>query len=132
MNREVHHDFTLKWALEEGFSLPEAQAIADANWACDRIHIDLPGKRFHWPLLGAWFVARSRFDDAVRMRDLVALGEALHATQDSIGHGFWGHFYHWPGIDRWAQRGVRVRQRLEARSRAMLAEYRRVSGRDRE
>ncbi len=123
MNREVHHDFTLRWALETGFSLTEAQTIADANWACDRVHTDLLGKRFHWPVFGSMLVARLRLRDAVRDRDLVALGEALHAVQDSIGHGFWGHVYHWPGIDRWGQRGVSVRARIESRSRHMLAEY---------
>ncbi len=124
MDREVHHGFTLRWAVEAGFTDAEARVIADADWACDRVHTGLLGKRFHWPALGSRAVARGRFRDAVRSHDLVALGEALHATQDSVGHGFLGHFYHWPGIDRWAQRGLRVRQRIEAESKRMLHEYR--------
>ncbi|MDZ4168100.1 MAG: hypothetical protein U1E26_00400 [Coriobacteriia bacterium] len=124
MNREVHYDFTRTWALEAGFSEVDAEAIASANWACDRIHTGLAGKRYHWAALGAQRLSRRRFGEAVERGDLVALGEALHTMQDAVGHGFWGHFYHWKGIDRWQHRGPRVRRRLETRSRAMLEAFR--------
>lgn len=123
MNREVHYEKTLTWAVEEGFSAAHAQVIAAANWACDARYLDLWGKRYHWGLLGAPVVSWLRFRRAVRDGDLEALGESLHAMQDTIGHGVHGHFYHWHGIDRWEHRGERVRTRLERWTRRLLAAY---------
>lgn len=124
MNRFVHYDLTLTWARETGFADSEALTIARANWACDSRYTDLAGKRYHWGLLGAPVVSVRRFRRAVRDGDLSALGEALHSLQDTLGHGVLGHLYHWPGIDRWEQRGEGVRRRIEGGSRKMLAAYR--------
>lgn len=123
MNREVHYDFTKRWALDEGFRAEDAEAVAAANWACDVHHKGLLDQRYHWPLLGAPVVSYRRFKRAVTAGDLTALGEALHTLQDTIGHGFLGHFYHWHGIDRWEHRSPRVRARLEFYSRMVLASY---------
>lgn len=125
MNREVHYDFTRAWALGEGFSEGEAQTIAAANWNCDVVHTGLKGKPYHWGLLGAPLLSARRYHRAVDNGDLASLGEALHALQDTIGHGFLGHLYHWHGIDRWQHRSPRVQARLEFYSRMMLAAYRR-------
>ena len=125
MNREVHYDFTRDWAIAEGFTPEDATAIAAANWGCDVVHTGILDKRYHWPLLGAPVLSFRRYNRAVEAGDLDALGEALHALQDTIGHGLWGHFYHWHGIDRWAHRSPKVRARLEFYSRMMLAAYRR-------
>lgn len=125
MNREVHHDFTKRWALLEGFTEEDAEAVASANWGCDVYHKGLAGQRYHWPLLGAPVVCYRRYQRAVTAGDLTALGEALHTLQDTIGHGLHGHFYHWHGIDRWEHRSPKVRARLEFYSRVMLAAYRR-------
>lgn len=131
MNREVHFVFTQRWALEEGFSEADALAIAEADWACDRLYITtLAHKRYHWPIYGSPVVALRRYRAAVRGRDLTALGEALHALQDTIGHGVHGHVWHWPGIDRWEHRGPAVRRRLERNSRRMLAAYLRSTRED--
>jgi hypothetical protein len=126
VNREVHYDLTRRWALEEGFSAEEAQAIAAADWACDERYITtLRDKRYHWPIFGSPVVAFRRSRAAIATGDLELLGEALHALQDTIGHGVHGHVWHWPGIDRLENRSTWFARRLERRSRAMLAGYRR-------
>lgn len=116
---------TRAWAVEEGLSALEAQVVAEACWDVDRIHnVHLwKNKGYHFAALGARRKARRLLAVAVANGDLVALGEALHCTQDAIGHGFWGHVVHWKGIDRWAHRGPRVRARLERESREMIARY---------
>lgn len=126
MDREVHYEFTKRWAIEEGFSEVDAETIADADWAVDRIHNvyeSLYNKGYHFAWLGAHRRAKSLFRQAREQRDLVALGEALHCVQDAIGHGQLGHLVHWDGIDRWNERGPRVRHRIESRSRGLLAAY---------
>jgi hypothetical protein len=126
LNPEVHYEFTKRWAIDEGFSEEEAEVIARADNDVDRVHHvrQWRNKGYHFALLGADLRARRLFRKAVERRDLVALGEALHCIQDSIGHGAIGHVYHWDGIDRWDRRGERVRRRLERRSRTLLSDYR--------
>jgi hypothetical protein len=126
MNREVHYEFTRMWALECGFSVEEAELVGASDWDVDHIY-DVHmwrNKGYHFGLLGASWRAGQLHRRAVAERDLVLLGHALHCAQDSIAHGFWGHVWHWRGIDRWESRGRRVRDRIERRSRAMLAGYR--------
>ncbi|PKQ16253.1 MAG: hypothetical protein CVT67_05555 [Actinobacteria bacterium HGW-Actinobacteria-7] len=126
MNREVHYEFTRSWAIDAGFSEEEAVSIAAADWDVDRIH-DVHvwrNKGYHFAWLGAYRKARTLLAQAVERGDLVALGEALHCAQDAISHGFWGHVWHWKGIDRWGQRGAGVQRRIEQRSREMLEVYR--------
>ena len=126
MNREVHYDLTRRWAIQEGFSAEEAERIAAADWACDEKYVTtLRDKRYHWPIFGSPVVALRRFQAAVETSDLDLLGEALHALQDTIGHGVVGHVWHYPGIDRLEHRTPRLARRLERRSRAMLSGYRR-------
>ncbi len=125
MNREVHYDFTRRWALEAGFSDADAETVAQACWNVDAIH-DVHvwrNKGYHFAWLGANRRARRLLVQAVADGDLVALGEALHCIQDAEGHGFWGHVVHWGGIDRWDRRGPRVRHRIEHRSRVALAAH---------
>ncbi len=128
MDRDVHYERTRVWALDEGYTDEESTQIARADWAVDRIHSvrEWRNKGYHFAWLGAERRARRLFSSAVRSGDLVSLGEALHCVQDSVGHGFWGHLYHWDGIDRWDRRGPGVRARLERRSRELLAAYRRA------
>lgn len=127
MNGHVHYGLTREWALREGFSAEDAEAIARADIAIDR---ELPGRRwrnkkFHFRWLGARRIAAAWFDRAVAERDVVLLGRALHLEQDAWSHGHIGHVLHWPGIDIWEKRGPRVRERIEAATRTMLREYRR-------
>jgi len=126
VNREVHYDFTKRWALEAGFSAEDAETIAGACWNVDTVHnvYEWRNKGYHFALLGANCRARRLLSQARANNDLVALGEALHCIQDAVGHGFWGHVVHWDGIDRWERRGPRVRARLERRSRAALEHHR--------
>lgn len=122
MNREVHYDFTKRWALETGFSAADAEAIAAACWNVDAIHNvhEWRNKGYHFAWLGANRRARRLLSQAAETGDLIALGEALHCIQDAEGHGFWGHIVHWRGIDRWEHRGPAVRARIEGRSREAL------------
>lgn len=126
MNGEVHYHLTKRWAIEEGFSPEEAERIAAADWACDAKYVTtLADKRYHWPIFGSPVVALRRSRAAAATGDLELLGEALHALQDTLGHGVHGHVWHWPGIDRLEHRSAQFARRLERRSRAMLAGYRR-------
>jgi len=117
---------TRAWALDEGFSEEESETVAAADWNVDAVHNVRvwANKGYHFAWLGANHRARRLASLARANGDLVALGEALHCVQDATGHGFWGHIVHWQGIDRWEQRGQRVRKRLEYRSRRLLREYR--------
>jgi len=126
VNREVHHDFTKRWAIEAGFSEGDAQTIAAACWNVDTVHsvYEWRNKQYHFAWLGANRLARRLLVQAIETGDLVSLGEALHCVQDAVGHGFWGHIVHWDGIDRWERRGPRVRERIERRSREVLRRYR--------
>jgi hypothetical protein len=128
VNREVHYEFSKRWAIEEGFSAEDAEAIAAADWAVDRVHHvrEWRNKGYHFAWLGANRRAKRLLSQAIASGDLVSLGEALHCVQDAIGHGQLGHLWHWEGIDRWDRRGPRVRGRLERRSRELLSAYRRA------
>lgn len=128
MNAHVHYRLTRTWAEEAGFSAEQAEAIARANVEVDRLHRaadDLRNLVWHWRWFGARRRSRSRMQVARATGDLQALGEALHAEQDAIAHGHLGHLYHWPGIDIWERRSLRVQRRLESRTRQLLAD---VSG----
>jgi hypothetical protein len=126
VNREVHYGLTKQWAIEEGFSEEDAEKIAQADWAVDRVHHvrEWRNKGYHFAWLGAMRRARRLHARAIAEGDLVSLGEALHCVQDGIGHGAVGHVWHWDGIDRWERRSERVRNRIERRSRLLLAAYR--------
>lgn len=125
MNREVHYEFTRRWAIEEGFSDADAETIAAADWDVDRLfNVRVwRNKGYHFSWLGARRNAKRLLGAALSDADLVALGQSLHCIQDAIGHGFWGHVWHPKTIDRWAHRSERVRRRLEERSRLMLRTY---------
>ncbi len=125
MNRDVHYGLTRQWALDEGFSEDEAETIAAADWDVDRIHnvYEWRNKGYHFAWLGAYRRAKRLLAEAQAEGDLVALGEALHCIQDAVGHGHVGHVWHWNGIDRWDRRSVRVRRKIEERSRELLRAY---------
>jgi hypothetical protein len=132
VNAHVHLKLTRRWALEEGFSAEDAEAVAQADVAVDREH---PGPlawhalkdwRYHYRLFGAERDARRRLALAVETGSLVELGTALHHVQDSIAHGWLGLLRHAldPGTDLWDRRSPAVREALERRSRELLRAYR--------
>jgi hypothetical protein len=128
VNAYVHSELTRAWAAEEGFSAGEADVIARANVGVDRV---FSGHRwrykgYHFGWLGARRKARRFLARAVETGDLTLLGMALHCEQDALSHGHLGHLFHYPGIDIWSARSPRVRRALEARSRAMLREFKTV------
>lgn len=126
MDGYVHYDLTKQWAIEEGFSAEDAEEIAAADWAVDRVHnvyASWYNKGYHFAWVGAYRRSRRLHAQAMADGDLVALGEALHCIQDAIAHGNLGHVWHWDGIDRWERRSQRVRDRLESSSRDLLARY---------
>jgi len=126
VNREVHYDFTKRWALEAGFSAEDAETIAVACWNVDSVHNvhEWRNKGYHFALLGANRRARRLLSQSIATGNLIPLGEALHCVQDAIGHGVWGHVVHWKGIDRWECRGARVKTRIERASRSILTTFR--------
>ena len=125
MNAHVHYRLTRQWAIDEGLSAEEAEAVASANLAVDREFpgSDLRYKGWHFGWFGAHRRARRLLGEAVEGRDPVALGRALHCEQDALAHGHLGHLVHYRGIDIWERRSQRVRSRIEAASRHMLAEF---------
>lgn len=120
----VHLDLTRRWAVEEGFSAEEAEAIARADTNVDRLfkgHGVLWHRSYHFAWAGAGIRARVLLGRACRTGDLVMLGRALHCVQDAIGHGF---VLHTPAIDRWEERSPALRERIERTSREMLRRFR--------
>ena len=125
MNAHVHYRLTLQWALDEGLSATEAEAVARADVAVDR---EFPGsmlryKGWHFGWFGARSRARRLLAEAIRTSDPVLLGRALHCEQDAIAHGNLGHIVHYSGIDLWERRSEPVRRSIEAASREMIAAY---------
>lgn len=126
MNAQIHYRLTLQWALEEGLSADEAEAVASANVGVDREFSGsmLRHKGWHFAWLGARRRARRLLAEAVLTRDPVLLGRALHCEQDALAHGHLGHIVHYPGIDLWDRRSERVRNRIEMASRGMIVAFR--------
>jgi hypothetical protein len=127
MDREVHYEFTRRWAVQEGFTEDDAELVAASDWAVDdlyNVHESWHNKGYHFAWLGAYRRAKRLSAEASEEGDLRKLGVALHCLQDAVAHGNLGHLYHWDGIDRWNARSPRVRARIEGRSRSMLAAYR--------
>lgn len=130
MNGRVHETFTRRWAIAEGFSEYDADLIARANVTVDRDHSGLLWHNKSWH--SAWFGARRKsvrlIAHAHATGDLIALGQALHCIQDSIGHGVVGQFIHWPGIDIWEKRSERIKRQLERETRETLRDFIAASG----
>ncbi len=136
MGPEVHFHLTRRWALEEGFSAPEADLIASADVSYD---VRYPASasllnitRHFSPM--AWLWSERYLRQAARGRDLRLLGWALHAAQDAVAHGRLGHRHlmlraGWGrDPDVWELAQPSVRRRIETTTRRRLRRYRRRAG----
>ncbi|MBE0476576.1 MAG: hypothetical protein IBX62_05710 [Coriobacteriia bacterium] len=125
MNAHVHHTLTRRWAEQCGYAPADAEQVALWDAATDRLFPG--GKRvflgYHFANRGAEELAEAFLARAIDDKDLRYLGVALHCVQDAVSHGRLSRFLHWPGIDVWARRSPRVRERLERRTKEVLRAY---------
>jgi len=132
MGPTVHLTLTHDWAIEEGLSEAEARIVARANLGFDARYpaiASLANITRHFAP-AAWLWSAAYFRRAVRWRDLMMLGYALHCAQDGVAHGRLGtrHLVYNAGIgvspDVWETATGSVRRRTEAITRKRLRLYR--------
>jgi hypothetical protein len=140
---QVHFTLTMKWAMEEGMSAADAEAIGRAD-----VEVDLlwPGSRRwgrHFSPMATLIFARRYRAEAARLESagahdeaLVALGRALHSAQDGIGHGRLGlaHLKYRFGLlhrhpDVWEDMPPSTRVGIERATRAAVRDFLRVARR---
>lgn len=133
---EVHFRLTMRWAMEEGMSEPDAEAVGRASLLVDDLW---PGSRKpirHFnptaPLLA--LIEMRRAVESARAGDqraaLTHLGRCLHSRQDGIGHGRAGlnHLLYRAGMlrrhpDFWDQMPISVQRRLEHSTRTTIRRF---------
>jgi hypothetical protein len=134
VNAQVHYAMTREWAVEAGFSEQEAETIAQADVGVDHDHggdlLHPQNWSYHYRLFGADRLADRGVRDAIAHGCLEELGIALHRAQDAIAHGWLGLASHavYPYVDVWERRSPAVRERIESRSRRMLASVAKARG----
>lgn len=121
MGPYVHHGLTKKWAIRAGFSPEDADLIGRANLDLDKIRWVKPW--VHFRLFGACPICNILAWRARRRRDLKLLGYALHAKQDSIGHGWIFPWQHNPSLDEWSNATDETQHRIETSSLKILNRY---------
>jgi hypothetical protein len=132
MGPQVHLKLTREIALAEGFTAEEAALIAQADLGFDRHYpararVANIGRHF---APAAWFWSARYMNLAVRGRDLVMLGYALHCAQDAVAHGTLGerHLLSFAGVgrdpDSWAEAPPGVQRRIDWVTRERLRRYR--------
>jgi len=132
MGPDVHFGMTLRWGLEEGLPLAEAEAIAGA---CAAFDTRFPARRSltnvsrHFaPWAWVWS-ARYR-GEALRSGSAELLGWAIHCAQDAVAHGRLGlnHLLYSAWLrrdpDAWGLAPARVKRGTEAVSRRILRAWR--------
>lgn len=134
---QVHFRLTMEWAIDEGMSAADAEAVARADVQVDQLW---PGRRHwgrHFNPMAVHVLARRYTAEAARLESagaheeaLVALGRALHSLQDGIGHGRLGlaHLKHRAGLirrhpDEWDPTPVHTQKGIERLTRAALREF---------
>ncbi|MBN1192597.1 MAG: hypothetical protein JXA36_02740 [Coriobacteriia bacterium] len=136
MGPEVHKKLTRQWALEEGFSEREAELISLAGIGFDRRYparASLGNITRHFAP-AAWLWSRMYMRRAMRWRDLLMLGYALHCAQDAVSHGTLGekHLEQMAGWGRnpdiWGTAPPGIQRRVEAVTRSRLRRYRASGG----
>jgi hypothetical protein len=140
---QVHFTLTMTWAIEEGMTAADAEAVGRADTEVDLLW---PGSRRwgrHFSPMATLIFARRYRAEAARLESagehaqaLVALGRALHSLQDGIGHGRLGlaHLKYRFGLlhrhpDVWDDMPPHTRVGIERVTRAAVRDFLRVPGR---
>ena len=127
----VHFRLTMRWAVEEGMTEADAEAVGRANVLVDELwpgshkplrHFNPTASLIFAPLELRRAVAFARAGD--RERALKHLGYSLHSRQDAIGHGRsgLGHLRYEAGLlgrhpDVWEEMPPSVQMRIEQATR---------------
>lgn len=131
---EVHLRLTKTWALEEGMSEADAEAVARADIGVDELW---PGSRKpvrHFNPTASLMIAPLELRRSIalaragqRAQALTHLGYSLHSRQDAIGHGRLGlsHLRWTAGMlrrhpDVWEEMPPGVRSRIERATRRAI------------
>jgi hypothetical protein len=131
MGPQVHLTLTRAWAIEEGFSGPEADLIARADIGFDTRYparASLLNITRHFAPT-AWLWSARYLALAANWGDLMMLGYALHCAQDGVAHGRLGtrHLVQTTGLrpnpDVWETSPAGVRRRTEAVTRDRLRRF---------
>ena len=128
---EVHFRLTMRWAIEEGMSEPDAETVGRADIVVDDLwpgghkplrHFNPAASLVIAPLELRRAVAFARAGD--RAQALTHLGYSLHSRQDAIGHGRLGlnHLLYSAGLlgrhpDEWEDMPARVKVDIERATR---------------
>jgi len=121
LDRFCHHNLTFQWSVEEGFPRSVAREIARANEVLDEKWWGKPWA--HFALAGASLFSSFCFVLSLIGKSPKLLGYALHARQDSLGHGLifpWQHRGCFPEIDSWAKASEEKKGKIEKASRLLL------------
>lgn len=133
----VHVRLTTTWALDEGFSRDDAQALASADILVDELwpgrthwwrHFNPPASLIFAPLELRRALREQRAGDHAAA--LAHLGRSLHSRQDAVGHGRLGlnHLAWDVGLlrrnpDAWELTPPAVQRRIERASRRALRRF---------
>ncbi len=104
--RNVHYDLTYQLAMEAGFTVRDAMAIAKGNQDTDDFFFDswkwfFGGIQKHFMSYGC---AITNLDEALRYNSLWYFGQSLHILQDTYSHAGYkwyegGHLRDWTKPD---------------------------------
>ena len=131
---EVHFRLTMKWAIDEGMSAPEAEAVGLADNRVDDLWPGGHKPLRHFNPTASLLVAPTELHRAIvlaragdRVQALTHLGYSLHSRQDAIGHGRFGlgHLRYMAGQqtrhpDVWAEMPPSVQARIERATRRAI------------
>ena len=133
----VHLHLSMYWAIDEGVSPGEAEAIGTADILVDELwpgsrkrwrHFNPPASLIFGPLELRRAVRADRSGD--RAGALTHLGRALHSLQDAVGHGRLGlnHLAWDVGLlkrnpDDWDLMPAPVQERIERATRRALRSF---------
>ncbi|MDO8915641.1 MAG: hypothetical protein Q7W16_06115 [Coriobacteriia bacterium] len=132
----VHVRLTVEWAVEEGLSRADAEAVARADIEVDALwpgskqwgrHFNPTASLLFGPLELRRAIAAAH--DGERERALVHLGRSLHSRQDAIGHGRLGlnHMLLRLGLrrnpDEWPTMSPSVQERIERATRRAIRAF---------
>lgn len=133
----VHFRLTMRWAIEEGLSEAEAEAVGRASLLVDELwpgsrkpmrHFNPTASLALAPLESRRAFAFARAGD--RTAALTHLGYSLHSRQDAIGHGrlSLNHLVLYTGLpfrdpDVWEDMSPSVQARIERATRREIRRF---------